>query len=648
MTELFTNFKPCAEWADLSGTHKDIQARLLPSTDHHVEIRTQHPGLSAFDIERSILRGWKRNAHINDYGKPGRYGLYFWQHFLLFMSYLIPSTIITPSFVDEAIAMEIAMAEQIDLVNYIGAKSTGKSAWMSRAALTLIAIDPEYSRAYFAAPYKNVADFTVWAETVSCFQEIEKHHKDVFPDAKYTASVKLIQMQLGQAKAGRADLVGLDNVGKLQGAKSRDPERGWFLLVADEIAVWQNQDFIQILDNITGNPNFLGFDGCNFKNTLGMDGVLCNPRKREYQDLNPDLDHIWLSDYNSITLRLDGHCSPNVKEKRVIYPFLLTETKRSNMETQHTQLGPKYLEQIRSFPHAGVTDEFVLSMDRLRSGGAFDTAWWKSTGQWTRVAFLDPGWQGDPCKIGCFEFGPGKVQTHEGGLHEMTIFRPIGPIETLKVQVGLRADHDFLVRLNSVSDSPVLLKVDMEVTMDLQIAVQTAEFLKKHNIAKSNFGFDSSMRGSIVQEMATVLGPQIVVYDFAALPTEMVVDHEGHLAKDKYRNLRSEIYFTIQLMVAGSQLRDGGFVMDALGQVCRHKVVAAGMKQAIEPKIKYKESNQGKSPDAADVLAGACHMARRRGMNLAFNRSARERFSSSFEDLPPTIRPRPSFAKLKT
>lgn len=646
MTELFTNFVPCAKRCDLTGSPKEIQRRLLPSTDHWKKIREEHPGLDGFDIERNILRGWKRTNSQNDYGKPGKYGLYFYEHLLLFMSMLMPATLITPAFVDEAIATEIMIAEGMDLLNIIGAKSTGKSAYLARCSLTLLAIDPEYTRVYVAAPFKNVAEFTVWSEMVSCFDEIKRHHGDIFPDMKYTPAYKLIQFVMGQPKAGRADLVGLDNVAKLQGAKSKDAERGFFILVADEIALFPTQDFLQVLDNVTGNPNFIGFDGCNFKSILGMDGTICNPRKGEYGDLNPDIDHIWLSAYNSLTLRLDGHLSPNVLENREIYPFLLTERKRANMELQHTQRGVKYLEQIRSFPHAGVEDQFVLSMDRLRSGGAFDKMYWPEGGDWTRVAFLDPGFQGDPCKIGAFEFGPGRVQTHEGGLVNITIFRPVAAIETLRVELGMLCDESFLQRLQAVSDGPVMIKEGREVTMDLQIAVQAAEFLRRNKVSKANFGFDSSMRGSIVQEMATVLGSQINVYDFVAPATEMVVDHEGHTAKEKYRNIRSEIYFTMQLIVAGGQFREADLVMDAIGQVCRHRIVQAGMKSAIEPKVKFKEMNQGKSPDAADVLTGAVHLARKKGMNLSFSRGAIANNSISNYEGFNTVNPRPRFARL--
>lgn len=645
MADLFDTFQPASLRVSLDGTMRDIEARLLPSGEHYRVIRSEHPDvvLDEFDIQRSILLSWTRDR----YGKPDRFGIHWHQHLLMFMKLLMPETIITPSFVDLAIATEIALEEHRDLVNMIGAKSTGKSAYMARIGLTLVALDPGYTRCYVAAPFKNVADFTIWSEIQSCFAEIKRHHGDIYPEARETPSAKLIQLDITHAKGGRLDLIGLDNVGKLQGTKSRNAERGFMVLLGDEIALFPTQDFVQVLDNITGNKNFIGFDGCNFKSPLGMDGILCSPEGMEYTDLDPDTHHIWRSGYNSLTIRLDGHLSPNVLTDREIYPFLLNERKRANMEAQHGKQGPKYLEQIRSFPHHGVEDQFLLTMERLRSGGAYDKFWNRDSQPWTRVAFCDPGWGGDPCKIIGLEFGPARLQAHDGSVVMTNIIRPIGPIETIKVDANMMADIDFLRRLTEISEGPVMLKEGRMVTMDLQIAVQCGEFLRKYGIPRSNFGYDSSCRGSIAQEMATVLGPQVKVYDFVNVATEMVVASDGATARERYRNLRSESYFTLQLIVASGQLKDADVIPDAIMQACRHRVVQAGMKQALESKSDYKKVNQGKSPDSSDCLAGGCHLARRCGFMLSFDRSGASVSVAIPFDFA-NIRPRPRLPNLRT
>ena len=615
----------------LEGSVSEIETRLLPVPDYYDKIWEDLPDAHPFDIQRSIVNKWDR-----PFDEKSKYGENWYIHVLRLMKMLMPKTVITPWFLDEALAVQTALANQCEIVNFIGSKSSGKSAFLARLPMTLVAANPEYTICYAAAPYKNAADYTIWGEMENCFKEIQKEHKEVYPGMRYVSSLNKCIFSDKKAKAGRVELVGLDRVGRLQGAKSEDATKGFLIIVADEVAIFQTQAFVEIIANVTANQNILILTGCNFKDTMGMEGILCNPRRDEYASLLPDVHFSWFSDYNSYTLRLDGHRSPNViitellrakgelgpEEEKILYPFLLSEKKRSNMEEIHNKTGPKYLEQIRSFPNMATSENFILTQEQLRSGGSMDD-FWERTGQWQRVAFCDPGWGGDPCKIGGFEFGPARVQAHDGSMQDTTIFKPIGPIETLKVESGKIADVDYLARLDKHSDSPIMLLEGRTVTMDNQIGLQCAEFLQRHSIPKMNFAFDASCRGSITQEMITVVGREIKAYDFQGRPTEFQVDSTGTLAADRYRNLRTEMYFLVQLVVLAGQMRGAHEIMDALAQICRHRYHQLGAKIAVEPKDEYKKCNQGKSPDAADVLVGALHVARRRGLPLSFSRNSK-------------------------
>lgn len=626
---------------------KDIEEELLPRPRYYKEIREalNNQMASEFDIERSILRKWDRA----DIGKLGKYGEPWRNHVARFMKILMPKTVVTPSFMDELYAIELAIACRLEVCNLIGHKSAGKSALLARLALTLICVDPDYSVAYAAAPYKNVAGYTIWSEVESCFREIEEEHKRIFPHLQSKKSESTFQISAGHAKAGFIRLIGLDQVSKFQGTKQREQSRGFFILLADEIGVFPSQAFIEIIGNVTVNAGFLGITGCNFKNTLGMEGTLCEPLKGEYTNLSLEGDHIWLSAYKSVTLRLDGHLCPNVLAKRTIYPFLLTEEKRANLEEIHGLRGPKYLEQARSFPNNSSGDRFVLTLDQIRAGGAYDKFWQPVTSDvWQRVSFCDPGWGGDPCKWGAFEFGRAMVQTHDGSMKSTMLLKPVGPIQTIRVQEGLLVTEEVLAKFSRFSRGPVMVKEGRELSMDMQIALACAELNASHNIPSSNFGFDSSMRGGIVQEMVTILGPEIVSYDTGSKPTTMSVGAQGGTAQDKYRNLRSEMFFNLASIITSGQFRDADKIQDALGQVCRHKVVQAGMKDAVEGKDKFKESNQGKSPDACDVACGGFHMARRRGFEMAVNkREAANHFHENISTGIP-IRPRPTSARLRS
>ena len=291
----------------LTGGQRDIEERLLPLPSYYREIRKEHTGLSAFDIERSILRNWDR-----PYDEPSKHGDPWHKHLARFAKLLIHSTVITPWFLDECLALEITLSNDRDLLNLIGSKSSGKSSFMARIALTLLGIDPEYTLIYAAAPYKNVADYTIWGELETCFLEIKQTHGEVYNAMRRVPSGNKCYFTERYPKTGRAELVGLDQAARLQGAKSFNPDRGFLVVLADEIGVFPSQAFVEILANITANKNFVGITGCNFKSINGMEGLLCNPEAGEFTALDIDKDHIWKSDYNSITLRLDGHLCPNI------------------------------------------------------------------------------------------------------------------------------------------------------------------------------------------------------------------------------------------------------------------------------------------------------------------------------------------------
>lgn len=626
---------------------KAIESELLPKPSYYETIRKNlgNNFASEFDIERSILRKWNRK----EIGEVGKYGEPWRNHVARFMKLLLPRTRITPAFMDELYAIEMALACRLEIVNLIGHKSAGKTALMARIALTLICVDPDYSVAYAAAPYKNVAGYTIWSEVESCYQEIEKHHKGVFPDLLSKKADSTFQISGRNSKAGFIRLIGLDQVSKFQGTKQYDDSRGFFILIADETGVFPSHAFIEIIGNVTVNKGFLGITGCNFKNTLGMEGVLCEPIKGEYNNLDVERDHIWLSAYKSVTIRLDGHLCPNVLAKKEIYGFLLSEEKRQNLEDIHGPRGPKYLEQARSFPNNSSGDRFVLTMDQMRSGGAFDRFWNPSgSGRWNRTSFCDPGWGGDPCKWMALEFGAAMVQAHDGSMKPIMIMRPVGAIQTIRVQEGLTVTEETLKDLSRYSRGPIMVKEGRDLSMDMQIALACAKLNEEHGIPPANFGFDSSMRGGIVQEMVTILGPEIVAYDGNSKASQMSCGAQGGIAADKYRNLRSEMFFNVASIVTSGQFRDADLVRDAFGQICRHKVVLAGMKEGIESKDKFKEANQGKSPDAGDCLCGAAHMARRRGFEMAHNKREAAQTYWTPETSYQGIRPRPATARLRS
>lgn len=594
------------DWRDDRWTPRSVQAHLLGPCEYLEAYRSK--GADTLAAERQILREWGRID-----GKPGKWGKRWHHHLANYTRELIPQTFVTPSFLDALRVFEDSLTDQREMLNLIGSKNSGKSAVMARIALALVTIEPEFSVCRIAAPFKNAAHATIWGELTDCFKRMKARHPDKFPEAEKIGTRCIIEGR--SERHGHIELIGVDQTGKFQGAKAVDPSRGFFLLKADEVALFPSETFIDILGNVTGNENFFGWTGCNFRRIDGMEGKLCLPEGGKYEDLDMDRDWLWRSDYNSVTMRIDGHKSPNVMAKRVIYSFLLTERKRANMEQQHGLTGPKYLEQIRSFPNTSAAEYFVLRRDEIRSSRAFDDGVVMDRDT-IRVAAGDPGLGGgDDCTFAAAEFGRGQVVTSSGRYEAVQIFRPLESIRVIPVDAMMVADEEWIERVRRVVKTPVMINLGQKVSPEDQVAVQYAENLMRLGIPSGRFGYDASMRGSVTHAMVSYLGLSAHAIDFgvAASPRKL---YTGQAAFDAYTNLRGEMYFNLASLVRSGQMREAERIDKALDEVCGHKWEHRGQKQKLETKKEYKERNNGESPNHADALVILVEVAQRAGMRF--------------------------------
>ena len=458
---------------------------------------------SWLEIERLILRQWKAEfsrkpetipAHLQagelvTFPAPlAPVYLKGWSlHLYHYIRQLFPRNIITPELLRMIQAIEqTRFVEGRKIVNFIGHKNGGKTFCLACIPLALVTIEPEFSRAYISGPYKGSADAIIWGRMGTLWNQMRANSKgiDWLSHCRNEQSKDRYTVWPGSDESGFLELITLDKVGKLQGAKSANPDEGWLIVVCDEINQFPTRAFLDLLENIKGNRNLLVLTGCNFKNIEGMEGDLCRPEGREFSELNIEQDFDWLSAYSSHTWRFDGHRCSNIIAQRIIYSFLLDEAIRKESENDHGLNGPKYYEQIRSFPSSGMSDFFVLTRERVRAGGGYDD----TEGYWegqrpTRVVFCDPGFGGDPCKIGLFHFGNARVPTIDGAFVPGSIFEAILQFQTITLNVKLTATNEWISRLETVMQGrKLLIQPGQIVTLEQQIAVQAAEFCLAHPV----------------------------------------------------------------------------------------------------------------------------------------------------------------------
>lgn len=311
----------------------------------------------------------------------------------------------------------------------------------------------------------------------------------------------------------------------------------------------------------------------------------------------------------------------------MVCKYLLKEEGRKDAEDIYGRLGPKYLEQIRSFPNSSMSDFFVTTREKVRAGGGYDEFVWEGTAHQT-CAFCDPGFGGDPCRIGAFRFGNARIQTIDGAYHTGPIFEPVAPLETIMIDTTKVADDEWRARVQAITGSNLIIRHGAPVTPEQQIVVGVYEFLQRHGIPYHHFGYDGSMRASIVHEMVAILGSSVMSIDFGGRPTERTIDTKGTTAQDAYYNFVTEMYFNFADVIQSGQLRGGDKIPAAIAQIVRRPWAFVGTKKQIQPKKDYKEANQGRSPDDADTVCGGLEVA----MRLGFRSFARRRVDDDSSD----------------
>lgn len=608
-----------------------------PEPQYVQDIRDRNPGreITRVEVERQILREW-RTEWSRDM-RRGPWGHTFTGHLIAYTCHAFPRLDMNPWLRRMLSSFEFTYYKQRrKICNFIGCQNSGKTDYFATFAMVMLSIRPECTKIYAASPYESAAQSGMWGR-------IQKRNADgerTGCSGKYISSKeKIVLRELPEA--GMVELRPIDKVGKLQGTKQADPEWGWFILFCDEIALFPTKDLLELLANLRGNERFFCYTGCNFKSIHDLAGVLCKPEDREFSSLEADRDHRWLSGLGSVTYRFDGHRSPNIVAKKVLYKYLMKEEDRRQLELDYGLTGPKYLEQARSFPFSSLAEFFVTTWEEVKSySGTQDVIW---AGPTERVAFCDAAFGGgDPCKFGIYEFGMARCEDSEGKWHNRQVFRPVTQHITIPIAVGMPLTKAWADRVKALTPSGKyqFQELGTKVSADQQVAVLCGETLREWNIPFSNFGFDGSMRSEFTQEVITILGNDVIALDFGGTPTDRPGDALGNPAKDLYTTFVAELYFSFGHLVRAGQFRSANTVTKAVSQAVKRWWRWRGNKKGIQPKgnlgkaddkigtepgdtrqkLKSYKDQHGESPDDADTLVGAIEIAKRKGLCLESSR----------------------------
>jgi hypothetical protein len=617
------------DWSVKDITAKSISLTLI-GTDPKTYWSLQ-PDKKPWEIEKETLFEAKRPnwGGVSKHGKP------YYQHFLTLIKLLFPDTDITPSLADAVMFFCIGIGGgNKKILNLIGSANSGKSASGCRIAFALMYIDPEYTVVYVANPFDSASDSTVWGDIEELWDQLCEAHPNtsgqgfgdasiLFPYGRKYAN-RCLEFIPNIPKAGRIELRNTKHVGKYKGSKTRgkDVDRGVMLIVVDEVNEIENFAFLTTLSNISQQDAFFAITSQNFKSEEDMGGRLTEPKATfggpdSFEQLDIEEDTWWHSAVSSVTLRFDGHKSPNILSGRTLYRKLFKKENLQQMIEDYGEQSPDYYSQVRSFPARSDEMNSVLSRAKISSSRHKDPYFTMIRIDGV-VSFCDPAFGGrDKSKWGYAQYGLAKVTDAEGNedTQEIVLFKDF--FKTLRLVKEAVYNDYWFDRMRAAKIDPSGFTVGGMVSYEDQIAVQCAELNLAHGIRPTNFGYDFSMRPDIVSSMNRMIGYSAHAFDYNQAPEGVFLQNIKKNSEDCCKNRCTELAFLASDLFLTKQVRGGSNIDTAITQLSRTIYQTVNKKYVSEGKKEYKARWQQVSPDDRDVLMGIAGMLQRVGFRRA-------------------------------
>jgi len=617
------------DWSAPTVSADGIARQLMGYVDHWDA--PEYEGMEPLEIERKIIFEAGRPA----WGGKSKWDKPYAEHLLVLTKLMFPSIDITPSLYDcvTFFCRGIGGGGK-KILNLIGSQSSGKSFGSCVLAFVLMYIDPQRSSVFVASPFDVASDAQIWGSVEEMWDLLCEAHPNntgtglaeassLFPWGRKYANRQL-DLVPGLPKAGTIVLRGVKHVGKFKGAKARagqDTDRGVMLLVVDEINEVDNPAFLTMINNLVANDQFFAITSQNFKDPEDMGGRIAEPvgifgGPSSYDELDLEADQWWHSAKSSVTVRFDGHRSPNILSGKTLYKQLFKMENLQRMRDDYGVQSPDYYSQVRSFPVRGDETNSVLSRAKLSASRHRDT-FFTIIKSISRVAFCDPAFGGrDRAVFGWMETAQAYVTDGEGRqeLQEIVIFKDFFRSLKLVKNATFPGDDDYwLIRMKNAGIDTADYTRGAEISYEDQIAIQCREHCLHNGIPFANFGYDFSMRPDIVSSINKIMGFNCLAFNYNLEPEGHVIQNIKQNSADCCKNRCTELAFLAADLFLTRQVRGGSYIETATTQLARTYYATLNRKYVAEGKREYKARWQQVSPDHRDVLMGLTGVALKRG-----------------------------------
>ena len=479
-------------------------------------------------------------------------------------------------------------------VGVMGPASSGKTYVSAAYALATAFIWPKNTSIIMSSTTRSGLQLRVWGSIKELFAKA-KERRDWLP-GKILESQFLLSMDSGEdvrdfrdgiigvaCKVG-GTWVGLSNYVGIKNER--------VLLIADEASL-MGRGFLDSVSNLRKNPFFQLIALGNPKDRNDALGVVCEPASEVggWDGIGyAEKTRTWPTRARSgIGIQLCGYDSPNFKYPAGLnpYKYLITPEQINHDLAYYGKDSLQFsMMNLGCMPRDGGSRR-VITMQLCEQCSAFSDVVWNQSSKLIRVVGVDAAYSGvggDRCVLTDLTFGKDVNGNTVLAFTEPQVIIPVNP--------------------------------KSNVSPEDQIALFIKAYCEGRSIKPSNFGLDSTGRGTLVSALARLWSPEIIPVEFGGKPTDRLVRlGEQKTERDSYGKMVTALWWASRLVIESKQMR-------SLSRECaeegasREWTINKDGKVDVEPKDKTKE-RMGRSPDLYDSFVVAVEIARRCGFFIA-------------------------------
>jgi hypothetical protein len=340
----------------------------------------------------------------------------------------------------------------------------------------------------------------------------------------------------------------------------------------------------------------LGAKG-NPRSRLSQFGRFCEPEKG-YDSVGLDTEE-WhgtpqLDGDKAFITRFDFLKSPNIIARKKVSRYLPTaeavQKRLDKLKASGGENDPDHWAFDRGFPAPEGLLKTVFSETLLIAHHAYDRHEFSGT-NFQIIGVFDPAYSGDRPTVRFAAMG-----------------------ELLTGQIGIELMPPIVIYTDaSKKDEPV----SYQMVRKCEALCQKVEYRSNiYTCSMADFAFDSAGIGAgfadIADQQWAEHGNVIRIQFGGACSAEPISHEDGRLAKDVYRNKRSEMHWRTAAALASGQWK--GLDRDTAAELCALQI-KPGLPLTLEEKPEYKKRT-AVSPDLADTAVMIVEVARLKGFKI--------------------------------